>query len=123
MSSDSAVDFFASIGAGRHVPRLSRCRGAVRFDMTTPGGVESWRIDIDKGDVTATRDGAPAEAVVRADKTTIDGIVRGEVNPVAATLRGIVFVEGNWDLLLLIQRMFNDPSLRDAPVPIDAETK
>jgi hypothetical protein len=123
MSSDSAEDFFASIGAGRHVSRLSRCRGSVRFDMVSPAGVESWRIDIEKGDVTAARDGSPADAVARADKEIVDGIIRGDVNPVAATLRGVLAVEGNWDLLLLVPRLLNDPALRDAPVPIEAETK
>lgn len=123
MTLDSAEDFFTSIGVNRHVPRLARCHGAVRFDIMTPDGVDSWRVDIIKGEVTATRDRSPAEAVVRAEKAIVDGVVRGDVNPVAATLRGVLVVEGNWDLLLLIQRLFNDRQLRAAPDLIDAETK
>jgi hypothetical protein len=123
MTFDSAEEFFASIGADRHVPRLSRCRGSVRFDILSPDAVDSWRVDVVKGDVKVARDDSPAEAVVRADKAIIDGVVRGDVNPVAATLRGVMVVEGNWDLLLLLQRLFNDPALQAGRDPIEAETK
>ena len=123
MSFDTAADFFAAIGGDFHVQGLSRCHGSVRFDVMRPDGTDSWRVDIMKGDITVTRDDSPADAVVRADKALIDGIVRGDVNPVAATLRGVLVVEGNWDLLLLCQRLFNDPSLGAERELIESQTK
>ena len=123
MSFQTIDDFFAAIGGDCYVQGLSRCHGSVRFDIIRPGGTDSWRVDIAKGDITVTRDDSPADAVVRADKALIDGIVRGDVNPVAATLRGVMAVEGNWDLLLLCQRLFSDPSLRPGGELVESQTK
>ena len=111
MSGSSTEDFFAALDDHEHFPRLSRCAGAVRFDILGPEGVDhTWRVEIDKGNVSVSEDDAPADAVVRADRVVMDGIVNGEVNAVAATLRGVVAIEGNWDLILMCQRMFADPA-------------
>jgi putative sterol carrier protein len=122
VSIDTAEDFFSAIPDDLHVQRLARCRGSVRFDIVGSRGTDSWRVDINKGDIVVTRDDAPADAVAYADKAVIDGIIRGEVNAVAATLRGVLVVEGNWDLLLLCQRLFNESSLRAEQDVADAKT-
>ncbi len=43
---------------------------------------------------------------MRVDKTVFDGIASGEVNPVAAVLRGSMGMEGDRELLVLFQRLF-----------------
>jgi hypothetical protein len=123
VSISTAEEFFTAISGDFHVPRLSRCHGSVRLDLMRRDGSDSWRLDINKGDITVTRDDGPADAVLRADEAVIDGVVRGEVNPVAATLRGVMTVEGNWDLLLLSQRIFRDPTLLAERGLIDSQTQ
>jgi putative sterol carrier protein len=108
---DLVVEFFAGLAERGHVHPLRRCTGSVRFDIVSPAAVDHWRVEIAKGDVTVARDAGPADAVVRADKAVIEGLLRGEVNAVAATLRGVVVVEGDWDLVLMSQRLFAGAAL------------
>jgi putative sterol carrier protein len=49
---------------------------------------------------------------MRADKDVFDKLVSGRLNPVAAMLRGDLALEGNWRLLILIQRLFPGPRPR-----------
>ena len=48
---------------------------------------------------------AKADCVVRADSSVFDGIASGEMNPVAALLRGAIAVEGDPELLILLRRL------------------
>jgi putative sterol carrier protein len=47
---------------------------------------------------------AHADCIVRADSAVFDGIAGGEVNPVAAVLRGAIDIEGDPELLMLLLR-------------------
>jgi putative sterol carrier protein len=105
-TSDVVTQFFGAIERQGHVPTLKRCTGTVRFDVADGPRVDHWRLEIAKGDITVLRSDEPADAVVRADRAVVAGMLRGDVNPVAATLRGVVVVEGDWDLVLLCQRIF-----------------
>ncbi len=64
---------------------------------------------IDKGDVSVSRRNAAADATVRATKELFDGLASGEVNTMAAVLRGAVEFEGDPELLVLFQRLFPGP--------------
>ena len=56
------------------------------------------------------RRNARADCVLRTDKALFDGIARGEVNAMAAILRGELAFEGDVQLLVLFQRLFPGPS-------------
>ena len=89
-----------------HEPRLAGFTGTVRFDLAHDGEVDHWFLDIAKGDLTVSNHDGPADAVISGDRTVIDGVLAGDVNPVAATLRGVMTIAGDWDLLFLCQRLF-----------------
>ena len=50
-----------------------------------------------------------ADCVLSCDRALFDGIASGEVNAMAALLRGELVVAGEPDLLVLCQRLFPGP--------------
>jgi putative sterol carrier protein len=73
--------------------------------------VDHWRVAIDAQAIAVSRDNTPADCVVRAEKALFDGIVCGEVNAMAALLRGELLADGDLELLMRVQRLFPGPQL------------
>ena len=57
-----------------------------------------------------TSGGIDPTCVVRADKGVFDRVASGRLNAVAAVLRGDVVVEGDWRMLVRMQRLFRPAS-------------
>ena len=70
---------------------------------------DRWYVTIDNGDIGVTRQPSHADCVIRADKALFDKMAGGKVNAVAAVLRGDLEVEGDWRLLVRMQRLFPGP--------------
>jgi putative sterol carrier protein len=105
-TADATNEFFDELGRRGHEPRLRRASGTLRFDLVDGTRTERWLVAMDKGDVAVSRKNAKADAVVRTDKQRFDGIVRGDVNPMTATLRSEMQAEGDSELFVLFQRLF-----------------
>jgi putative sterol carrier protein len=103
--------FFEAI-AGSHpaVPRT--ISGSLRFDLENGNRIEHWRVTFAKGAVLAERSNAAADCVVRTDKTTMEAIIQGRVNAMAALLRGGIKVEGQALLLALFRGLMTAPAAR-----------
>jgi putative sterol carrier protein len=112
---DPTAEFFRGLGHGEHQPLLAKTHGTVRFDLAEGGRTEAWLVTLDRGDVSVVRKKAAADCVVRAERTIFDGIVRGEVNAMAAFLRGELTIEGDPELLVRIQRVLPGPAAQRAP--------
>ena len=93
---------------------LEKATGIVRFDLIDGKRTERWLVTLDKGDVSVARKSADADCVVRAQRTLFDAMARGEVNAMAAYLRGELMLEGDPELLVLIQRVLPGPTTRRA---------
>jgi putative sterol carrier protein len=91
---------------------LRKAAGTARFDVVEGGRTQRWLVTIDKGDIGVSRRNAAADAVLRADKTSFERVVAGELNFTAALLRGDVAVRGNPRFIVLLQRLFPRPSGR-----------
>jgi putative sterol carrier protein len=111
---DATTLFFEELEARGHEPRLQKVTGTFRFDLTNGKRTARWLVSINKGDIAVSHKNARADCVMRAEKTVFDGIASGEVNPVAAVLRGSLGVEGDRELLVLFQRLFPGPPRRSA---------
>jgi putative sterol carrier protein len=107
--------FFADLGGRRHQPLLKSASGIVRFDLIDGERVEHWCVTMDRGEVAVSRKNVRADAVVRLDRATFDGMVSGSVNAIAAVLRGALVAEGDLGLVLLFQRLFPAPERRNGP--------
>ena len=104
----TATELFESLGRRGHEPLLEQAQGTLRFELEN-GQPQRWLIEVDKGDVAVSHANRKADATVYVDAQLFDRIVRGEVNAMAAVLRGAVRVDGDPQLLMLFQRVFPGP--------------
>jgi putative sterol carrier protein len=111
---DSTAGFFEELGRRGYEPLLETARGSIRFDLVNGKRTDRWLVTFHRGDVSVSRKNSRADCVIRAEKDLFDAIARGDVNGMAAYLRGEMTVEGNPELLVLIQRVFRGPATRDA---------
>ena len=112
---DPSAEFFERLQQQGHVPLMRNASGTLRFDVVNGKRSARWFIKIEKGDVTVSRQGGHADCVVRGDKAVIDGIWSGEVNPMAAVLRGEITVEGDPELMVVFQRVLPGPATSSHP--------
>jgi putative sterol carrier protein len=103
---DPTAEFFEELRARGHEPRLRQATGTIRFELTRGKTVDRWLVSVKKGDVTVAHRGGNADAIFRADRAFFDQLASGELNGVAAILRGELVAEGSWKLLVLFQRLF-----------------
>ena len=103
-------EFFEELGRRGHEPMLEKLTATVRFDLVRDGRIERWLLAVDKGDVAVSRRHARADCVIRADGALFDGLASGEVNAMAALLRGAIGVEGEPGVVVLFQRLFPGPA-------------
>jgi putative sterol carrier protein len=109
---DATAVFFDELARQGRVQSLGDAVGTVRFELVSGSGVEVWRVGLDHGDVSVSQDDHGADCVVRGDKALFDGIARGEVNAMAALLRGALTFQGDPELLVRLQRVFPSPPAR-----------
>ena len=111
---DATTRFFEGLGRRRHEPLLTRVSGTARFDVTDDGSIEHWLVRIDKGDVQVSQKESRADCVIRADRSQLNDLITGRVNAMAEFLRGALVVEGDPELLVLVERLFGLPSAQEA---------
>jgi putative sterol carrier protein len=102
-------EFFEDLAARRHEPLLRSVSGTLRFDLSRRDGMEHWYVRISDGDLSVSRRRTKADCVLSVDGALFDRMVSGEVNAVAAALRGDIAIEGQPALALVFQRLFPGP--------------
>jgi len=108
-SADPTERFFGELSQRGHEPLLRKLSGSVRFDIVDGKSVERRYVTVDKGRISVSGRGPGGHSVIRADRAVFGQIATGERNPVAALLRGELAMEGDWRLLVLVQRLFPGP--------------
>ena len=98
-------ELFDQLGGGFHDPRLRNASGSVRVDVREGKRTNRWFLTVDHGHVRVSRKSGRADAVVRADRETFQRALAGELNLMAAVLRGDVTLEGDTNVLVLVQRL------------------
>jgi putative sterol carrier protein len=112
---DATALFFDELAQRGHEPLLGGAVGSVRFELVAGSHVDAWRVTLEDGDVSVSRDESAADCVVRADKVLFDGIATGQVNAMTAQLRGALTFEGDPELLVRLQRIFPPPPAGQVP--------
>jgi putative sterol carrier protein len=107
---DPTETFFDDLGRRDHEPLLAHKKGTIRVELADNGHTERWTVTFDDGDINVSHKKGAADSTIRADKSVFDRIVRGDTNAMAALLRGAVSVDGDWNLLVLFQRLFPSPT-------------
>jgi putative sterol carrier protein len=103
------AEFFDRLARRGHEPLLARARGTVRIDLLDGEQNERWLVAVDRGDITVSRRNLRGDCTLRTDKALFEAIARGEMNATAAALRGDLEIEGDWELVVLFQRLFPSP--------------
>jgi putative sterol carrier protein len=106
---DATAQFFESLSTRGHEPLLEKTTGTMRIEVANGQKTDSWLLTVDHGDLEVSHRNAKADCTVKTRKEVFDGLARGEVNAMAAVLRGTLAVEGDAELLVLFQRLFPDP--------------
>ena len=101
--------FFERLAA-QHQPFLKSLTGVVRVDLVDGERTEHWYLAIRKGDVTVSHKGPEPDCVVSADLATFDAIVDGDMNAMAAVLRGAVDVRGEFRFMTALRQLFAGPT-------------
>jgi putative sterol carrier protein len=103
---DPTTEFFDELSQRGHEELLRKASGSVCFEIGDGSKVGRWLLQIEKGQLAVSRKNAKADCVVRADRALFDKVATGELNAVAAVMRGELAVDGDWRLLVLVQRLF-----------------
>ncbi len=103
---DPTADFFHELGTRGHERLLENATATVRFDISQGRRTDRWQLRVNHGDLAVSKGEADADCVIGASRSLFDGIAGGEVNAMAALLRGELTVAGEPELLVLCQRLF-----------------
>lgn len=109
MEGNVAESFFTGLDRKRREPCLEKVSGTIRFDLRQEDRTDHWFVDIDRGDVSVSREERPADSVVVIDPELFEQIVSGAENGLAAGLRGALTITGNLHLFLMVERLFPSP--------------
>jgi len=101
--------FFDDLVQRGHDPLLRKARGTIKFEIVDGKRVDRRIVAIDRGDITVSRRSVTCDGVIRANREVFERIASGRSNPIAAVLRNELFVQGDWRLLVLVQRLFPGP--------------
>lgn len=96
----------------RHEPSLANASGTVRFDVVDGDRTERWLLTVTQGSLAVSRRNARADVTLRAPRRLFEQLVRGKANATASFLRGALQIEGDVELIVLVQRLLPRP--RDA---------
>lgn len=111
---DRTEEFFTTLAERGHEPLLEKARGTARFDLVHGEQTDHWLVTVEKGDIAVSRKNVEADCVLHADKALFERVASGEVNAMAAVLRGEIGLEGDPELVVLFQRLFPGPPARRA---------
>ncbi len=116
--SEITTEFLERLGRRGHEPLLSRAKGTLRIELVDGRKTDCWLVRMSGGDVEVEHGEGPADCVVRAPMELFDQLSSGRANPVVALLRGDLVLMGDYNLVILFQRVFPGPrrSRRRRPV-------
>ena len=105
-TSGGVEELLVSLGQRGYQPLLAKVSGTARFDLVDGDRTDRWLVTMDRGHVTVAHKGGSADCTIRASRSLLERLCRGEENAFAAVLRGAVVCTGDVELLFAIQRLF-----------------
>ena len=101
--------FFERLNDRGYEPLLAKTTGTLCVELVHGEQSDKFFITIAKGAVSVSREAAEVHCEVHSPMPLFDRVVRGEVNAMAAVLRGDMTVDGDPGILLLFQRLLPGP--------------
>jgi alkyl sulfatase BDS1-like metallo-beta-lactamase superfamily hydrolase len=120
---DTVSRFFGELAEAGHLATFERQSASLRFDIIDGDHIERWHVTVQDGDVSVTRENKPADGTVRMERQHFAAMVTGQLNAMAAILRGLLTLEGNMAAAMTFQRCLPGPPGSTGHVaPIDGHT-
>ncbi|HEY2673753.1 MAG TPA: SCP2 sterol-binding domain-containing protein [Rugosimonospora sp.] len=107
--------FFDGLANRRHEPLLEKVSGCLRVDLDHGKRVDHWFITIKEGDVSVAREGGEPSTIFYAPAAVFEKMATGEMNAMAAMLRGEAATTGDLELAVLLQRLLPGPPTSTGP--------
>jgi hypothetical protein len=101
--------FFEQLNDRGYEPLLAKTTGTLCVELVHGEQSDRYFVTITKGAVSVSRDAADVHCRVSSPMPLFERVVQGEVNAMAAVLRGDMTVDGDPGILLLFQRLFPGP--------------
>jgi hypothetical protein len=106
---DPVAEYFEVLAQRGHDPLLLNISGTIRFDVSRGRRVDRWLLTLRNGDIEVAHRNGDADCVIIGDLALFEGIVNGRHNAFAAVLRGALWMSGDPELLVHVQRLFPGP--------------
>ncbi|OKI51489.1 SCP2 sterol-binding domain-containing protein [Micromonospora sp. CB01531] len=107
--SKATIKFFEALARHGHERLLKKTNGTIRFDLERDDEVDHWFVEIHGGTVRVSQQNSDADTVIRSDNAFFDRMLRGEAKPLPAWLRNDITFEGQFRLIILLERLFAPP--------------
>ena len=103
------TEFLEELGRQGYLKLFENMRGSVRLDLTHDGDADNWLVEVEYGRVRVSHTSADADCVIHSDRVFFDRVVTGEANALSALLRGMIEIEGDLHLALVLGRALPGP--------------
>ncbi len=106
---DPIAKFVDGVALRGHEPSLANASGTVRFEIVDGRQTERWLLTVSRGDLAVSRRNTRADVTLRAPRALFEQIFQGKTNATAAFLRGALQIDGDVELIVLVQRLLPGP--------------
>jgi hypothetical protein len=118
--SEAITRFFESLH-GRGYDHGFRAEGVTRVEIRDGDRVDYWVVSARRGELSVSKDAQlDVDTVMVVDSALMDRMVRGEMNGLAALLRGMYAVRGDYQLALMLERFMPGPPGAKGPQHLNA---
>jgi len=100
--------FFAELEAQPALP--GRQTGVLCINLVDGERTEHWYLDIRRGEVRVSHKGSAPDCTMSTELATFEAIIDGQMNAMAAVLRGAIHIEGRFPLMISLQRFMAGPT-------------
>ncbi len=107
--STATAEFFRELGQRENEPLLENVEGTLGFELENGKQTDRWSVAINDGKASVRHTGGKADCAVHMKESLFEGMISGNVNPMAAVLRGEVALQGDMELIMRFQRLFPGP--------------
>ena len=111
----ASEEFFEQLNERGYEPLLAKTSGTLCVELVDGEQSDKYYITITKGAVSVSRETADVHCEVCCPMPLFERVVKGDVNSMAAVLRGDMTVDGDPGILLLFQRLLPGPANSSHP--------
>ncbi len=106
MTSETAKQALQALSESADAEKLKGMDATILFDVSGEGE-EQWTVTIQDGQVSVVEGGAEKPTItVEATAADLKALVEGELNPMAAFMKGRLKVKGDISMAMQLQKLF-----------------